>query len=174
MKNSGKTTMIKKYSIVIILIILFGKAEWTIAQSFRAPSRSAVETRSNFNNSNVDNSAGMHRIETIKTDYLSSSLNLTSDEANRFWPLYKQYQKELNTVLHQKRQNMLNSQKNPQDIVNDNLDYDSKILSIKKNYNDQFSKVLPPDKVANLIRSERQFNEEMIKRLRHGNGNDNK
>lgn len=173
MMNSGKLTMIKKFSIVIVLIILFGKAEWTIAQGFRAAGRSNVDTRSNFNNSSIDNSVGMHKIESIKSDYLSNSLHLTTDESDRFWPLYRQYQNELNTILHQKRQNMLNAQKNPQDIVNDNFEYDSRILNIKKHYNDEFSKILPPDKLANLIRSERQFNEEMIKRLRHGHEDGN-
>jgi len=171
--NSGKITMIKKYSIVIILIILFGRAEWTIAQSFRAPGRSNMDTRSNFNNSNIDNTVGMHRIESIKSNYLSDNLRLSSDEGDRFWPLYRQYQKEMNTMLHQKRQNMLNAQKNPQDIVNDNFDYDSKILNIKKHYNQEFSRILSPDKLKQFWLSERQFNEEMIKRLRHGHDEGN-
>lgn len=169
--NSGKINMINKYAIGIILVVLLGKAEWTAAQNFRVPTRPTQDTKSNFNNSNIDNSAGMHKIESIKSDYLSKSLNLTADESDKFWPLYTQYQKELTAVMHQKRQNMLNSQKNPQDIVNDNLDFDSKILAIKRHYNDEFSKVLPSDKLANLIKSERQFNEEMIKRLKNRKDN---
>ena len=170
--NLGEISVIKKYSIVVILVILFGKAEWTIAQGFRSSGRTNnMDTRSNFSSTNIDNSAGMHKIESIKTDYLSENMHLTSDEASKFWPLYSQYQQELTTVLHQKRQNMLNTQKNPQDIVDDNLDFDSKILSIKKHYKDEFSKVLPSDKLANLYKSERQFNEEMIKRLKHGREN---
>jgi hypothetical protein len=170
MINSEKITMIKRYSVVLLLLALFCRVESTIAQNFRVPGR--TDTRSNFSNGNIDNSAGMRRVESIKTDYLSNNLRLTSEEGDRFWPIYRQYQKELNTVLHEKRQNMLNSQKNPQDIVNDNFDYDSKILNIKKHYNQEFSKILSPDKLKQLWVSERQFNEEMIKRLRHGHDND--
>ncbi len=170
--NSSKINMIRKYSIGIVLLVLFTKAEWTIAQGFRASGRSSnLDTRSNFNSSSVDNSVGMHKIQSIKMDYLSDKMNLTSEEADRFWPVYKNYQNELNVVLHQKRQNMLNSKKNPQDIVNDNLDYDSKILTIKKRYNDEFSKILPSDKLMHFYKSERTFNEEMINRLKRGHDN---
>lgn len=164
--------MIKKYSIGLLLLVLFSITEWSNAQNFRVPSRGNQDVRSNFSNSNVDNSAGMHKIQSIKMDYISDKLHLSSDEADKFWPVYNQYQNELNVVLHQKRQNMVNSSKNPQDIVNDNLDYDSKILSIKKHYKDEFARILPPDKLAQFYKSERSFNEEMIKRLKYQKGND--
>ncbi|MGI4750025.1 MAG: hypothetical protein ACRYFB_05290 [Janthinobacterium lividum] len=163
--------MIKKFFIGFILIIFFGKAERILAQNFRVP-RSNMDIRSNFNNGNVDNSAGMHRIETIKSDYLSDNLHLSNDEATKFWPVYNQYQREMNVILHQKRQNMLNSQNDAHDVVNDNFEYDSKILDIKKRYNDDFSRILPAEKVLHFWKSERQFNEEMIKRLKNRREND--
>ncbi|RYE36681.1 MAG: hypothetical protein EOP42_02400 [Sphingobacteriaceae bacterium] len=162
---------IKRFFIGLILVVFFGKTERILAQNFRVP-RSNMDTRSNFNNNTVDNSAGMHRIEGIKSDYLSDNLHLTNDEATRFWPVYNNYQKEMNVVLHQKRQNMLGSRSNAQDFLNNNFEYDSKILDIKKHYNDEFSKILPPDKVMHFWKSERQFNEEMIKRLKNRRDND--
>ncbi|MEX8549009.1 MAG: hypothetical protein V5804_15530 [Mucilaginibacter sp.] len=164
--------MTKKYSIAILLLALFCKVEWSHAQNFHVPSRGNQDVRSNFSNGNVDNSVGMHKIQSIKMDYISDNLHLSSDEADKFWPVYHQYQNELNVVLHQKRQNMLNSSKNPQDIVNDNLDYDSKILNIKKHYKDEFARILPSDKLAQFYRSERSFNDEMIKRLKYQKGTD--
>ncbi|MGI4803216.1 MAG: hypothetical protein ACRYFL_00490 [Janthinobacterium lividum] len=163
--------MIKRFCIALILIAFFGKAEIILAQNFRVP-HSNMDTRSNFNSGNVDNSAGMHRIETIKSDYLSDNLHLNNDEANRFWPVYNQYQREMNVVLHQKRQNMFNSQGNAHDVVSDNFEYDSKILNIKKHYNDEFSRILPPEKVMSFWKGEGQFNEEMIKRLKNRHAND--
>lgn len=169
--NSVKIMITKKLCICLVLIAFFGKAEWTLAQNFRVP-RSNMDTRSNFNSGNVDNSAGMHKIETIKSDFLSDNMHLSTEEANKFWPVYNQYQQEMNVVLHQKRQNMVNSKNNAQDIVNDNFEYDSKILNIKKHYNDEFSRILPPEKVFHFWKSERQFNEEMIKRLKNRREND--
>ncbi|RYE33845.1 MAG: hypothetical protein EOP42_07955 [Sphingobacteriaceae bacterium] len=163
--------MLKKVFIGLVLVAFFGKAERILAQNFRIP-RSNMDTRSNFNNGNVNNSAGMHRIENIKSDYLSDNLNLSNDEAARFWPVYNQYQKEMNVVLHQKRQNMFNSRNNAHDVVTDNFEYDSKILNIKKQYNEEFSKILPAEKLMNFWKSERQFNEEMIKRLKNRRDND--
>ncbi len=164
--------MIKKYSIWVIALFLLGKAERIVAQNFRVPGRSnQQDLRNNFNNNNGDNTNGMHKIETIKSDYLSENMHLTAEEADKFWPVYNQYQRELSTVMHQKRQNMLNSQKNAQDIVNDNFGYDSKILSIKKHYNDEFGKILPSDKLAQFYKSQTMFNEEMIKRLKNRHDN---
>lgn len=170
--KSLRVTMIKKYSFALILIVIFTKTEWALAQDFRVQGRTNQDNRSNFNNNNVDNSAGMQKIQSIKLNYMSDDMHLTSDEAAKFGSVYKQFQNEMNMVLHQKRQNILNSQKNAQDIVNDNFDYDSKILSIKKHYNEEFSKILPPDKVLHFWKSERTFNEEMIKRLKSKRGND--
>ncbi|MGI4021440.1 MAG: hypothetical protein ACRYFA_08025 [Janthinobacterium lividum] len=165
--------MIKKYSAWVVLLLLFGRAEQIVAQNFRVPGSSNQQnSRNNFNNNNIDNSNGMQKIDKIKTDFLSDNMHLTSDEAERFWPVYNQYQHELNPILHQKRQNMLSSQKNPQATVNDNFEFDSKILSIKKHYNEEFSKVLPPDKVMQFWKGERMFNEEMINRLKNRRDND--
>ncbi|RYE30131.1 MAG: hypothetical protein EOP42_12820 [Sphingobacteriaceae bacterium] len=169
--NSIKIMIIKKLCIGFVLIAFFGKAERILAQNFRVP-RSNMDTRSNFNNGSVDNSAGMHKIETIKSDFLSDNMHLSNDEANKFWPVYNQYQQEMNVVLHQKRQNMVNSKNNAQDIVKNNFEYDSKILTIKKHFNDEFSRILPPEKVMNFWKSERQFNEEMIKRLKNRHEDD--
>ncbi len=163
--------IVKRFFIGLVLIAFFGKAERILAQDFRVP-RSNIDTRSNFNNGNVDNSVGMHKIETIKSDFLSDKMHLSADEAGKFWPIYNQYQQDMNVVLHQKRQNMLSSKNNAQDIVNDNFEYDSKILNIKKHYNDEFSRILPPEKVMGFWKSERQFNEEMIKRLKNKREND--
>lgn len=173
MVNLDKIKMIKKYSVWIVLLLLFSKAEQISAQNFRVPGSSNQQNlRNNFNNNNIDNSNGMHKIDKIKIDFLSDNMHLTSDEADKFWPVYNQYQRELNPILHQKRQNMLNSQKNPQDVVKDNFDFDSKILSIKKHYNDEFSRVLPQEKLAQFYISERRFNEEMINRLKNRRGNE--
>lgn len=171
--NSKKSNMTKSFAFAsVVLLLIFSKPDNTSAQNFRGYNRfNQQDTRSNFNNNSVDNSNGMQKIESIKFNYLSDNMHLSNDEAERFWPVYNQYQKELNTVLHQKRQNMMNSKRNSQDMVNDNLDFDSKILSIKKRYKDEFSKILSSDKLAQFYVSERMFNEEMIKRLRHGRDN---
>lgn len=163
-----KFSMIQKYSIALITFVLLCGSNLTKAQSFRSNGRSHQE----FRNNNIDNSPGMHRIESIKINYITEKMNLSAEESDKFRPLYSQYQRELNTVLHEKRQNMMNSQKSSQDIINDNFDYDSKILSIKKHYNQEFSRILSPDKLKQLWVSEREFNDEMIQRLRHGRDND--
>ncbi|MCB0850541.1 MAG: hypothetical protein KDC20_12430, partial [Bacteroidetes bacterium] len=38
------------------------------------------------------------RMETMKIGFLTQQLHLTSDEAKRFWPVYNQYQDELQAL----------------------------------------------------------------------------
>ncbi len=93
------------------------------------------------------------RLEAYKIAYLTKKLNLSPQEAQRFWPLYNQYQKELRSARVDNRQ-----QKNE-------IQMEEKILDIKKKYDGQFSKALDKDKVNTLYRSEREFNMMVQKEL---------
>jgi hypothetical protein len=103
-------------------------------------------------NSNQDGDAS--RIEALKIAYLTKKLDLSPGEAQKFWPIYNNYASE----LKQARQDHRRSQ-------NSELDSEEKVLSIRKKYNAEFSRVLSPDKVNNLFRSEKDFGNYVQKEL---------
>ena len=43
--------------------------------------------------------------------------------------------------------------------------YESQLVAIRKRYKDAFLKILPPEKVSELYKSEREFRDELIKQL---------
>jgi len=45
------------------------------------------------------------------------------------------------------------------------LEYEGKLVEIKKKYRDEFYKILPPEKVSILYKSEREFNDEALRVL---------
>jgi len=105
------------------------------------------------------------RMELVKEGYIGLRLKLTPDEARAFWPLYRQYVQEQTAVRILKRENnSTNSPDGTQQIDNE-LKYETELVNIRKHYRDEFLKILPPEKVSELYKSEREFNDEVLKQL---------
>jgi hypothetical protein len=107
----------------------------------------------------------MRRVQLVKENFLNRQLSLTPEQSDRFWPVYRQYQQELGNVRRLKRLNNSDAQANGPEQINKDLSYESQLLSIRKHYNEEFLRVLPPEKVSELYKSEREFTDEMIKQL---------
>lgn len=105
------------------------------------------------------------KLEAARDKFLSQQLSLTDDEAVKFWPVYHRYQEELTAVRILKRLNNSNASANGTDQINKDLYYENQLLNIRKHYRDEFLKILPPEKVSELYKSEREFTDELIKQL---------
>ncbi|MCR8558262.1 hypothetical protein KXD93_11435 [Mucilaginibacter sp. BJC16-A38] len=109
--------------------------------------------------------AGGRKIQAVKESFISQRLKLTNDEAKAFWPLYRKYNEELTAVRILKRINNSSSTADGAKQVEQDLQYESQLVEIKRKYRDQFYKILPPEKVSILYKSEREFNDEALKIL---------
>ena len=110
------------------------------------------------------------KIEVVKEGYIGIRLRLTPDEARAFWPLYHQYVQEQTAVRIAKRLN--NSKESPDGIqqTDKELEYETDLVNIKKRYQSEFLRILPPAKVSELYKSEREFNDEVLRQLSERNG----
>src|SRR5262245_25579731 len=79
------------------------------------------------------------RVEALKIAYLTKKLNLSTEEAQKFWPVYNKYMDEIRKTRQEARQNN-------QGVINT----EEKLLNIRKKYNDEFGKALPSEKVNNF------------------------
>ena len=93
-------------------------------------------------------------IEALKVAYISKELELTPEEAQRFWPVYNQYSQEMKELRRAAKDN------------NDVLDRDEKVLNLRKHYRDQFSKILGPQRMNRLYDTEGHFQQLLIKAMR--------
>ncbi|MEP7143950.1 MAG: hypothetical protein ABI707_13805 [Ferruginibacter sp.] len=93
-------------------------------------------------------------IEALKVAFISKELELTPDEAQKFWPVYNQYSKELKTTI-----------KDDVDV----LDRDEKVLNLRKRYRDQFSKILGQQRMNRIFNAEGRFRQLLIKSMRNQN-----
>lgn len=119
------------------------------------------------------------RIETMKIGFLTDRLHLTADEAKAFWPIYDQYQDELEKLRKNRRENLMNAKENPDDlsdaevekIVDGEIAFRQAELDLVKKYHPQFKKVLPMKKVGRLYRAEEDFKRELLGKLQEQRGN---
>jgi len=106
-----------------------------------------------------------NRIEQVREVYIGRRLKLTPEEAGRFWPIYRQYQDAL-TVVRQDQTKNIKSEPEGAGKVDRELKDEAEIVKIRQHYMAEFAKILPPEKVSELLNAEREFRDELIKQLR--------
>lgn len=96
------------------------------------------------------------RIEALRIAFISRELNLSPQEAEKFWPVYNQFRGDLKT-LHQ---NFKFGGKEPLN-AEQQLDFEQKKLDLKKKYKGQFEGCLGKDKVNQLYNLEQKFHDKL-------------
>src|SRR5687767_10203139 len=121
--------------ILLILVIALGVSVASVAQD--------------------DNEKGNgSRIEALKIAYLTKKLNLSTDEAQKFWPIYNQYMGEIRKTRIDARQNKEGE-----------IPTEEKLLNIRKKYNGEFNKALSSEKVNTFFKAEKEFGTVLQKEL---------
>jgi hypothetical protein len=105
-----------------------------------------------------DNDAGQKgagsRIEALKIAYLTKKLNLSTEEAQKFWPIYNEYMGEIRKTRLDARQNQEGE-----------IPTEEKLLNIRKKYNGEFNKALSSEKVNTFFKAEKEFGTVLQKEL---------
>ena len=96
------------------------------------------------------------KIQALKVAFITQKLQLSPVEAQRFWPVYDQYQNEIRNLQL--------------DYVNGSaLENEEKLLNIRKKYEPYFQRALGPQKANSLYNVERDFRSILIRRLQNQN-----
>ncbi|UCE93951.1 MAG: sensor of ECF-type sigma factor [Flavobacteriaceae bacterium] len=122
---------------------------------------------------------GRERIKAYKTAYITQELDLSSKEAEKFWPIYNQYDKKLFElkVREVKKSKQLIKEAGGPDALNDEEAQNvlSKMLSTEKEASiarekmyTKLSKVLTPQKLLKLYNVENNFNRKLLMEYRKG------
>lgn len=102
-------------------------------------------------------------IEQYKKEYIKDELNLSASEEEKFWPIYDQYQDEMESFRNDKRMDLsLMSDKEAEDFLNESIDIERKKLDIKEKYIAKFRTVLNSRKVLKLTRLEHEFKKKLL------------
>ena len=63
----------------------------------------------------------IERLNAYKIGFFTKKLNLTSEEAERFWPVYNEYQKQKNSIQQEKRELIRKFNQDEQSLNNTDL-----------------------------------------------------
>lgn len=109
------------------------------------------------------------RIQALKVGFITERLKLTTEESQKFWPIYNEYEAEQKKVRQRykfKKDFATMTDSEAEQMVSSGLEIEQQLLNLKKDYVQRMKKVIPVRKVAMLNSAERDFKEELLKRLR--------
>jgi hypothetical protein len=86
------------------------------------------------------------RLEALKIAYITKRLDLSPEEAQKFWPIYNQYAEELKMT----RKDAIRNNKSE-------IELDESLLNVRKKYSDLFRQAISPQKIDIFFKSEKEF-----------------
>jgi hypothetical protein len=96
-----------------------------------------------------DDNQKQEKIQALYVAYVTKQLELTPEDAQKFWPVHTQFTNELKGVK--------------QDLPE--LEKQQAILNIKKKYQDNFNRILGPQRCERFFRLRDDFNRKLLERF---------
>jgi len=120
----------------------------------------------------------LEEIKAQKVAYITQKMGFTPEEAQKFWPVYNQYDKELETGRKEMRDFHRGLKKSGTELteaeanqlIDKELSTRQKELDTRRKYSAEFKKNLGAVRTVKLYQSERDFNKELLKRMRERGG----
>lgn len=98
------------------------------------------------------------KIQALKIAFITQKLELSSDEAQKFWPVFNRYETDIRQVMKDNK------------LSNDAIDNEEKVLNVKKRYRTEFTKIIGAPKTNTLFNSEREFRGVLMRQLKGKDG----
>lgn len=119
------------------------------------------------------NKKSKEKIKAFKVSYLTQELNLTPENAEKFWPVYNNHQEKLDTLRSQRIYRIRKKIKSAEDFdaiteeasksfVISKINLDKKVLIEKELFLTKVSKILSYKKILKLQISEREFTRKLM------------
>jgi hypothetical protein len=116
---------------------------------------------------------GLEKLNAYKIGFFTKKLNLTSEEAAKFWPVYNEYQKQKNLIQLEKVAIIRNFNLNESTLSDNQLTEmgDKLIASIAResslavSFHSKLKEVLPPAKVIKFYQAENQYKAQLLNEL---------
>lgn len=104
------------------------------------------------------------KIKAAHAAYITERLGLTPEEAEKFWPVYREFAQKRQDL----RQQFRDAKRKGQD-EKELLDLDLKIkqqqLDLEKDYSGRFQQIITPQKVMNLRQAEGDFRRLLLRQI---------
>lgn len=119
-----------------------------------------------------------NKIKELKTAFITDRLDLNSDEAEKFWPIYntffkKEFQLRRVEIKAIRKKIIVNggidnfSNNEASKILNNLMRIEDELHTAKKKMNTDLIKVISTKKIIKLYRAEQDFNKRLLMKLRN-------
>ena len=114
------------------------------------------------------------RIKALKTAHITSELNLTSAEAEKFWPVYNAHEEKMHQLRRTQRDEIFDvikgdidnlSDEKAQALVARSIDLESKKLDYNKELVQGLTGIIPFRKILKLMKAEETFKRKLLRRM---------
>ncbi len=115
------------------------------------------------------------KIYAAKVAFFTERLQLTPQEAEKFWPVYNDYQNRRDKIIQQRKNTTQYYMKNADNlsdkeisqILNDYINFQKQETALLENFNTKLKEILPERKVIKVYITEIQFRNYLLGQLRN-------
>ncbi|MFN3640790.1 MAG: sensor of ECF-type sigma factor [Flavobacterium sp.] len=121
------------------------------------------------------------QIKSMKVAFITTELNLSSDESVKFWPIYNAYDEKLYELRGTKMRQYINrmdqnieqlSDKEAESLLSDIQKAEEELHQLRKKLISDLKGVISPVKILKLKKAEEDFNRNLLRQYR-GKGRNN-
>ncbi len=159
---------------LVLMLVLSLMAIPTInAQIQKRDQTCDVPNRQGTKRHSMDNFKNKMKVNKIA--YLTDKLDLSVEEAQKFWPIFNNYEDEMNAVREKMRPRdttkegfpmrpdfLKMTEKEAQDMINRHLKSKREIIDIQDSYSKEFKKAIPTQKIMMLFMLEKRYMSDVI------------
>lgn len=121
------------------------------------------------------------RIKALKVAFITEKLNLTSEEAAKFWPVYNAFEEKQFDIRHKKINAILGQmrgegglknigEKEAQNLLNQIESAEDELHNLRQKLTNDLRPILPAIKILKLKKAEEEFNRHLLEKLKERRG----
>lgn len=113
---------------------------------------------------------GRAKIEALKVAIFTQELELTTKEAEQFWPVYNNYEKEMRTIDKSIRNICKDLSEKSDDEIAANMErrftLQEEKIKLERKYYETFKTIIPVQKIAKIPSVQHQFKKRLMQEMR--------
>ncbi|GAA0729535.1 hypothetical protein GCM10009430_39800 [Aquimarina litoralis] len=116
------------------------------------------------------------KVKALKIAYITEQLDLSTKEAQQFWPIYNEHEEAMENLKRNERKSIRAikeangleniSEQEAEDFLTNYVSTEEKKFLARKQLIKNLSNVIPNKKILKLVKAEMDFNKRLLKQLR--------
>lgn len=114
--------------------------------------------------------SALDRVQAQRVAFITEKIDLTSKEAERFWPLFNEYEQGERDIRKRYQQNLRRfmemTDEEARQFIESRFDMEQELLDHKRQYFLKMADAISPRKLASFNRADREFKKLLLNRIR--------